>query len=240
MSTSVQVSRYRVPRTRGAIGGALLVLLGAWAALAPMIGPYFDLAYTPAPDDDWYWTAARGWLEVLPGGVVIVGGVLLIASTSRVITSLGGWLAAIGGGWLIVGPPLADTAVNIDLGTPDPASSVQMQALESLLLFYGVGALIVLLAGLALGRLSVLSLRDLRAAERRIAEEQAEDEAAAYRRELLDVGRHGRHDDTDTERMPLDQPVMGPREPSYPTTGYTEPTYARTAPPPPEDGFEDR
>ena len=69
--------------------------------------------------------------------------------------------------------------MNIDLGAPDPASSVQMQALESLLLFYGVGALIVLFAGLALGRLSVLSLRDVRAAERRIAEEaEAEDEAS--------------------------------------------------------------
>ncbi|HVI35675.1 MAG TPA: hypothetical protein VM684_05560, partial [Gaiellales bacterium] len=86
------------------MSGLLLLILGAWAALAPMIGPYFNVAYTPAPNDAWHWTAARGWLEVLPGAAAFLGGLLLLVSSSRVMTMFGGWLAAAGGTWLIVGP----------------------------------------------------------------------------------------------------------------------------------------
>ncbi|EUA34713.1 hypothetical protein I552_5502 [Mycobacterium xenopi 3993] len=53
-----------MPRSRGAITGLLLVLLGAWGALIPFVGPYLDFAYTP--NQPWTWTAARGWLEVFP------------------------------------------------------------------------------------------------------------------------------------------------------------------------------
>src|SRR4051812_49607940 len=100
--TSIRASRTRVPRTRGALSGVLLILLGAWAALIPFIGPYFNFAYTPRPNDAWYWTSARGWLEVLPGAAVFLGGLLLLFSASRVVTLFGGWLAAAGGAWLIV------------------------------------------------------------------------------------------------------------------------------------------
>ena len=31
----------QVPRSRGAICGLLLVLLGVWGALIPLVGPYF-------------------------------------------------------------------------------------------------------------------------------------------------------------------------------------------------------
>src|SRR5438477_7887688 len=114
------------------MSGLFLMLLGAWAALVPMIGPYFDLAYTPAPNDSWHWTAARFWFEVLPGGVVFLGGMVLLVSANRVVTSLGGWLAAAGGIWLIIGPPL-DPLLTVDLGSPDPTSSTRVQALAALL-----------------------------------------------------------------------------------------------------------
>ena len=39
----------RVPRSRGAMSGALLVLLGLWGGLVPLIGPYVHFAYTPDP-----------------------------------------------------------------------------------------------------------------------------------------------------------------------------------------------
>src|SRR5260370_1022494 len=38
----------RILRSRGAASGVLLMLLGAWGALVPFIGPYFGYAYTPA------------------------------------------------------------------------------------------------------------------------------------------------------------------------------------------------
>ena len=37
----------RIPRSRGAVSGLLLIVLGAWSALIPFIGPSFDLATTP-------------------------------------------------------------------------------------------------------------------------------------------------------------------------------------------------
>jgi hypothetical protein len=239
--TTIRASRFRVPRTRGALSGVLLIVLGAWAALVPMIGPYFNLAYTPAPNDAWHWTAARGWFEVLPGAAAFLGGILLLLSTSRVVTSLGGWLAAGGGVWLIIGPPLDRVLTGINLGAPDPTSSNGVQALESLLLFYGIGAAILLLAALALGRLSVLSVRDVQAAERRMAIVAGDRTPMDYDEEPVgdDVGRHGaRPDDSAAPE------AMGPSD-AQPTTAYPtgdyppvwgERSYAQTAPPTkPED-----
>src|SRR3978361_710779 len=89
----VRTRRGRIPRSRGAVIGLLLVLLGAWGALIPFVGPNFDFAYTSGQA----WTAARGWLEVLPGVATVVGGLLLVTSRSRASGMLGGWLAAGGG-----------------------------------------------------------------------------------------------------------------------------------------------
>jgi hypothetical protein len=177
MQTNIRASRRRVARSRGALSGILLVILGAWAALVPFIGPYFNLAFTPRPNTAWHWTSARGWLEVLPGAAVLLGGLLLLVSASRAATVFGGWLAALGGAWLVIGPSLADP-LNLDVGTPDPSSSTGARALEALLFFYAVGAAILFFASLALGRVSVLSVRDVRAAERRAEAEETERRAA--------------------------------------------------------------
>jgi hypothetical protein len=176
-ATTSRASRVRVARTRGVGSGGLLLLLGAWAALVPFIGPYLKLAYTPQPNTAWHWTAARGWLEVLPGAVIFAGAVLLIASASRMVTNLGAWLAAAGGAWLLVGPSLTGP-LSLHLGTPDPASGTDTRALEMLLFFYAIGAATVFLAGIALGRLTIRSPRDVRAAERRLAAEEATAPAA--------------------------------------------------------------
>ena len=94
--------RLQMPRSRGAASGFLLILLGAWGALIPFVGPYFDFAFTP--DQAWAWTDARGWLEVLPGAATAVGGLLLLVSGNRATAMLGGWLSVIGGG--LTGLPL--------------------------------------------------------------------------------------------------------------------------------------
>ncbi|HZC74282.1 MAG TPA: hypothetical protein VE442_26595 [Jatrophihabitans sp.] len=221
--SSIRASRFRVSRSRGATSGFLLVCLGAWAALAPLIGPYFNLAYTPSPDSTWHWTAARAWFEVAPGAAAVLGGLLLVSSTSRIVASLGGWLAVVGGAWLIIGPSV-DPLLTIDLGTPDPASSSRMQAVESLAFFYAAGGAIVLLAGLALGRLSVLTVRDVQAAERRLAAEAAEDEetSTAYLREPSD----GAGEFDDAPHAEVIEPTRG-----YPSS-YSEPTYSPTGAPP--------
>lgn len=76
-------------------------MLGLWGALIPFVGPYVNLAYDP--NTPWLWTAARGWLEVLPGAVTALGGLLLVVSRNRVTAMIGGWLAVVGGAWFVLG-----------------------------------------------------------------------------------------------------------------------------------------
>src|ERR1700744_1284618 len=84
-----------MPRTRGALSGLLLILLGAWGALVPFFGPKINWEYMADPACTW--TSANGWLEVLPGAVPAAGGLLLLLSGNRASPVLGGWLAALAG-----------------------------------------------------------------------------------------------------------------------------------------------
>lgn len=156
--------RMRVPRSRGAVGGLMLILFGAWGALIPLVGPYVHFGYTP--DTTWHVTAGRFWLEVLPGAAVVLGGLFLLVGANRVTTSFGGWLAAAGGAWFAVGPTLRSLLHIGSIGTPIHTSNLG-RTLETLLLFTGLGVLIVWLAATALGRLSIVGVRDVRAAQRR-------------------------------------------------------------------------
>jgi len=151
-----------MPRTRGALTGLILILLGAWGALIPFIGPIINWAYTADPA--WTWTAARGWLEVLPGVATAVGGLLLLASGNRASAMLGGWLAAFAGAWFVVGRTFASTLGMGDVGQP-LASTDLKRALLEVTYFTGLGALIVLLAGAVLARVAVRHARDLVAPE---------------------------------------------------------------------------
>ncbi|MGI8677102.1 MAG: hypothetical protein ACR2LX_00150 [Jatrophihabitans sp.] len=178
----LKAGRRRVARSRGALSGVLLVVFGAWAALVPFIGPYFNFGFNPKPNDAWHWTSGRGWFEVLPGAVAVVGGLLLLLSSSRLMTLVGGWLGAIAGIWLVVGPPLSNVLKAGSLGGPDGSLRPGLRALEELLYFFGIGAAILLVAGVALGRLSIHSVRDVRAAERRAELQAAEEHRLAEER----------------------------------------------------------
>ncbi|HEV7853543.1 MAG TPA: hypothetical protein VGP27_19625, partial [Mycobacterium sp.] len=108
--------RLQMPRSRGAASGFLLILLGIWGALVPFVGPLFDFAFSP--DREWVWTAARGWLEVLPGAATAVGGFLLLSSRNRFTAMLGGWLTVLAGAWFVVGRALAGPLALGDPGVP--------------------------------------------------------------------------------------------------------------------------
>ncbi len=164
----VRGGRMRIPRSRGATSGFLLILLGAWGALIPFIGPNFDFAYTTGQA----WTAARGWLEVLPGAATAVGGLLLLTSGNRAAAMLGGWLTVLAGAWFVVGRAFAGPLHLGDPGAPDAATDTKRLALE-LSYFSALGAVIVFLGALALGRLSVRSLRDMQYTHRPVTTEPA-------------------------------------------------------------------
>jgi len=174
----------RVPRSRGAVSGLLLILLGAWGALIPFIGPYLDYSY--GTDQTWHWTTARLWLEVLPGIATALGGLLLLVSANRIRGSFGGWLAALAGAWFVVGTTLAPLLHLGSIGQP-LSQSDRGRAAAQIGYFNGLGAVILFLAAFALGRLAVVGVRDLRAAERdelRAAEQARADEELARRRAL--------------------------------------------------------
>jgi hypothetical protein len=165
-----------MPRSRGALSGFLLILLGAWGALIPFVGPYFDFAFTP--DQEWTWTTGRGWLEVLPGAAAALGGLLLLVSRNRATAMFGGWLTVLAGAWFVVGRALAGPLGIGDAGAPVADAETKRVWLE-LTYFYGLGALIIFLGALALGRLSIRSVRDIEWAERPVAAPAATAAASA-------------------------------------------------------------
>src|ERR1700760_3749112 len=169
-----------MPRSRGAVSGLLLIILGVWGALIPFIGPYFHFAYTP--DQVWAWSTARAWLEVFPGVTTAVGGFLVLISGNRATAMFGGWLAVIAGAWFVIGRTLAPTLRLGDVGQPIAATDAKRALLE-ICYFSGLGALIVFLAGAALARMSVRTARDVEYAlanEPAAVAEPAAEPAAAY------------------------------------------------------------
>lgn len=149
--------KMRIPRSRGALSGFLLILLGLWGALIPFVGPYFDFAFSP--DRAWAWSAGRGWLEVLPGAVAVLGGLLLLLSKNRATAMFGSWLAVAAGAWFVIGRAVAGPLGLGDPGTPLATGTKELWL--ELTYFYGLGALVVFLGAAAMGRLSIRSVRDI-------------------------------------------------------------------------------
>src|SRR5260221_13971473 len=100
----------RVSRSRGALSGVLLVLLGIWGGLIPLVGPYVNYAYTP--NHAWQITSGRIWLEILPAAGALLGGLILLASKLRPTALLGPSLAAASGAWFAGGSSLAPLGTN--------------------------------------------------------------------------------------------------------------------------------
>jgi hypothetical protein len=162
----------RVPRSRGVLSGLLLVLLGAWGALVPFVGPYFHYAYTP--DQGWTYTTGRLWLEVLPGAATVLGGLIVLVSAYRPVAHFGAWLAALAGAWFALGSVIAPTWIGMNMTTGTPVGGSAARALEQIGFFTGLGVAIAGVAAMALGRFSVIGVRDARLAASAKAVEPAE------------------------------------------------------------------
>jgi len=161
----------RVPRSRGALSGVLLLLLGAWGALIPFIGPYFNYAYTP--DRAWAYTSGRLWLEILPGIATALGGLIALGSSNRAVAAFGAWLAALAGAWFVAGTPISTLWASS--GFPQigvPTGGTLLRVSEQIGFFTGLGVVIVFLAAFSLGRFSVVGRREAAVATRRAAKEE--------------------------------------------------------------------
>jgi hypothetical protein len=148
----------RVPRSRGAVSGTLLVLLGLWGGLLPFAGPYIGFGF--APDEPWVYSADRLQLSVAPAAATVLGGLIVLAVANRVVAMVGAWLAALGGAWFAVGGPVA--ALWDGRGVGAPLGTGEGQRLAG---FTGLGVVVVFLAALALGRMAVIGVREAGAAE---------------------------------------------------------------------------
>ena len=165
--------KMRAPRSRGAVSGALLILLGAWGALIPFVGPYFDFAYTP--DTAWDVTTGRLVLEVLPGVGAALGGLLVLGSANRVAAAFGSWLAALSGAWFVLGVPLSAIWGSPTVG--EPVGGTTQQILEYIGFFGGLGVVIVFFAAFAMGRFAVVGVREVERAAQEAAPEEWAPEA---------------------------------------------------------------
>ncbi|HET7072226.1 MAG TPA: hypothetical protein VFI40_15480 [Nocardioides sp.] len=182
--------RLHMPRSRGAASGLLIVLLGIWGGLVPFLGPSFGYSFTP--DLSWHWTTGRLLLEVLPAAATVLGGLAVMGSASRISGSAGAWLAAAGGAWFVTGQWFSTLWNNgvMQAGTPTATSDLG-QVAEWIGFFLGLGVVIVFLAAMALGRMSVVGVRDARLARDRMADAEAESRATT---ETTTTGRRVRDD----------------------------------------------
>ena len=130
--------------------GLLIALLGAWAALVPLVGPYFDFGFHT--DETWAFTEAHWTLSLAPGIAAGVAG-LLMTFPSRAFGATVAILATLAGAWLVLGPtlyPLWNPGETVE----PIAASENLTALKWVGYYYGPGALILFLSGLAEGMLS--------------------------------------------------------------------------------------
>jgi hypothetical protein len=163
-------NQVRIRRSRGAVSGVALILLGVWGGLAPFIGPYLHFGYTP--DTAWTYTTGRIIYSAAPGAAAVLGGLLVLATRSRWLGVFGGFLAALGGLWFIVGTgvtfyllKLTTIGVGSPFGTATGTGYTVKMYLEVLGLFGAAGALIIFFGALACGRLSIISARDMEASD---------------------------------------------------------------------------
>jgi hypothetical protein len=151
----------RIPRRRGAVSGLIVIILGLWGALVPFVGPYFHFAMHS--NQHWHWFADRGWLEVLPGVVAVIGGLLMLRGARRATISLGAMLGLAAGLWFLAGPTVStlwhDGALTVG---PAMGAHTLTRALEWIGFFYGVGALLTLVSSYALGFIAALPVVDER------------------------------------------------------------------------------
>jgi hypothetical protein len=148
----------RIRRSRGAVSGVLLVLLGLWGALIPFIGPYFNYAFTP--DNGWQLTAGRVWLELLPGLATIASGVVIVISRLRLVAVAGACVAAVAGAWFATGGLVSHAWPRLP-GIGKGVGGAGRGLLEQLGFFTGLGLAIVFLAALVVGRFTVTAARDV-------------------------------------------------------------------------------
>jgi hypothetical protein len=135
--------------TRAVIAPAvLLMVLGAWVFLAPLVGPYFSFGFDTSTR--WRFSQAHWLLSLAPGIALFCAG-LLMTRPSRALGWLAGLVAVAAGVWLVIGPTLHPTWSSSGF-TALPGTDAKTAA-RWIADFYGAGALAIYLGAQAQGLL---------------------------------------------------------------------------------------
>lgn len=137
--------------------GIPIIVVGAWGGLIPFVGPLFG--YSMGAGGAWTWTAARAELHVAPALAAIVGGVVLLAVAGRSWRLAGGVLALVAGIWFLLGPSMSFIGASSSpmaghgmmMGGKMAGASLAMSPLQAIGYHYGPGAIIAVLAAVAVG-----------------------------------------------------------------------------------------
>jgi hypothetical protein len=155
-----------IPRSRGAVCGVLLVLLGLWGGLAPFVGPYIHFGFSP--DKAWEYTQGRVYYSAIPGAAALIGGLAVLLTRNRAVGVIGGLLAVLGGAWFGLGDGFVTTVLkksSISIGAPlapfASTASTLRTYLETIAFFGGLGLVVLFFGALAIGRFSMLAARDV-------------------------------------------------------------------------------
>jgi len=140
----------RLPRTTGAVSGMLIVVLGVWGGLIPFIGPYFHYAF--GGFQSWHFTSQRLWLDILPGAVAVIGGLMLMSASTRSGGLVASAVALAAGAWFAIGPAVSLLWHHTPYAIGAPMGGYTRQMLEWVGFFAGLGVVIVGLAAFAMGR----------------------------------------------------------------------------------------
>jgi hypothetical protein len=127
--------------------GLLILAGGIWGGLIPFVGPYFH--FTLGPTKSWTWTSGRLWLDVIPGIVAVIGGLMLLGAGPRPSGRLGALMAICAGIWFAIGPDISLLWNSVGAqGAAHGSRGVRM--LEMLTYHTGLGAVMAMLGGYAL------------------------------------------------------------------------------------------
>jgi hypothetical protein len=160
-STATATPR-RLARTTGALSALLIVALGVWGALIPFVGPYFHYGF--GTHHAWHYSANRLWLDIVPGVVAVIAGLMLLSSARRTSGVFAGWLALAAGVWFAVGPSISLLWHHDANPIGAPIGGYIRAAAEQVGYFYGLGVVIAALAAFAIGRFVSRPLRGAPAA----------------------------------------------------------------------------
>jgi len=141
----------RWPRGLAAIG-LLSLLVSAWGAIVPFLGP--AIGYHADNTSAWEWTSQHAWLYLLPG---VVGAVVSLAVVGR--SRRGRWAARVSlailglalaacGAWFVLGPAAWPLVGSGAVYSADQSASSYFTATVGYNL--GVGLVLVLFAGMVL------------------------------------------------------------------------------------------